>query len=69
MATGGGGGGRSAIDAVNDDLSGDVRADGGSGLEGGGDGASGTRGPADLTGLKTVRGHNEIYVFALPDAR
>ena len=33
-----------------------------------GDGASGTRGPAALSGVSTVRGHNEIYVFALPDA-
>ncbi len=33
-----------------------------------GDGASGTRGPLDLTGTETVRGHNEIYAFALPDA-
>jgi len=32
-----------------------------------GDGASGTDGPARLTGVATFRGHNEIYVFALPD--
>ena len=31
-----------------------------------GDGASGTRGPAELAGVETVRGHNEIYAFALP---
>jgi len=34
-----------------------------------GDGASGTRGPAGLGGVETVRGHNEIYVFALPEAQ
>ena len=32
-----------------------------------GDGASGTAGPARLTGVATFRGHNEIYVFALPE--
>jgi alcohol dehydrogenase (cytochrome c) len=32
-----------------------------------GDGASGTDGPARLTGVATFRGHNEIYVFALPE--
>jgi alcohol dehydrogenase (cytochrome c) len=31
-----------------------------------GDGQSGTATPARLTGVTTVRGHNEIYVFALP---
>lgn len=34
-----------------------------------GDGASGTRGPLQLTGATTFRGHNEIYVFALPEAQ
>jgi alcohol dehydrogenase (cytochrome c) len=34
-----------------------------------GDGASGTRGPAQLSGVETVRGHNAIYVFALPETR
>lgn len=32
-----------------------------------GDGASGTEGPARVSGVATFRGHNEIYVFALPD--
>jgi alcohol dehydrogenase (cytochrome c) len=32
-----------------------------------GDGQSGTANPAQMTRLKTVRGHNAIYVFALPD--
>jgi PQQ-dependent dehydrogenase (methanol/ethanol family) len=32
-----------------------------------GDGASGTEGPVRLSGVATFRGHNEIYVFALPD--
>jgi alcohol dehydrogenase (cytochrome c) len=31
-----------------------------------GDGQSGTAGPARLSGVTTVRGHNAIYVFALP---
>ena len=32
-----------------------------------GDGQSGTAGPIALAKLKAVRGHNAIYVFALPD--
>ncbi len=32
-----------------------------------GDGASGTEGPARVSGVATFRGHNEIYVFALPE--
>jgi alcohol dehydrogenase (cytochrome c) len=32
-----------------------------------GDGASATAGPARLANVQTVRGHNEIYVFALPE--
>jgi len=34
-----------------------------------GDGASGTNGPARLSGVTTFRGHNEIYVFALPEGQ
>ena len=34
-----------------------------------GDAASGTNGPARLSGVATVRGHNEIYAFALPEAQ
>jgi len=34
-----------------------------------GDGQSGTAGPARISGVTTVRGHNEIYVFALPEKR
>jgi alcohol dehydrogenase (cytochrome c) len=32
-----------------------------------GDGQSGTAGPLALAKLRAVRGHNAIYVFALPD--
>jgi alcohol dehydrogenase (cytochrome c) len=32
-----------------------------------GDGQSGTRNPVQITGTETVRGHNAIYVFALPE--
>jgi hypothetical protein len=31
-----------------------------------GDGNSATRNPIDLAGLTTPKGHNAIYVFALP---
>ena len=31
-----------------------------------GDGQSGSAGPLQMTGIKTVRGHNSVYVFALP---
>ena len=34
-----------------------------------GDGQSGTAGPIALAKLRAVRGHNAIYVFALPDHR
>ena len=34
-----------------------------------GDGASGTRGPLQMSGVETVREHNEIYVFALPESQ
>jgi hypothetical protein len=34
-----------------------------------GDGQSATANPLRVTGTKTVRGHNEIYVFALPEKR
>jgi hypothetical protein len=32
-----------------------------------GDGQSATANPLQLTRTRTVRGHNEIYVFALPE--
>ena len=34
-----------------------------------GDGQSATANPLRLTRTRTVRGHNEIYVFALPERR
>ena len=34
-----------------------------------GDGQSATANPLQLSRIKTVRGHNEIYVFALPEKR
>jgi alcohol dehydrogenase (cytochrome c) len=34
-----------------------------------GDGQSATANPLRVAGTKTVRGHNEIYVFALPEKR